>query len=319
MKKEVKISVIMSTFREPYEFIQKSIESILSQSYSNFEFLIAVDDPFNYDMINLIKKYKLIDKRIELIVNPCNLGQAISRNKLIFNSKGEYIAVMDADDESLPTRLEEQLEYLEENKDIGILGAGAYKMDITGKVFGEMNIPTTENCFKLYLENGLMPIIHPTLMARREVFILLGGYRNVVVEDFDLLLRASLKRIKMKNLNKPLIKYRIYDSENRISSSKAYYQFRAGRYIMMEYKRRAFSENIDNFNRYVYKKNIFITISKSLFNYSRRAFEKACNAKSKKDWKRFIIYFGLSLLSPEQIMNIYRLIKVKLMCKFFKT
>ena len=108
------ISVIMSCYNETEKELSESINSILSQTFKNIEFIIVDDNPTNTTLKNLLIKYGN-DKRVKLVFNDTNLGLAQSLNKAIDISTGEYIARMDADDIALPTRFEAQLEFLENN------------------------------------------------------------------------------------------------------------------------------------------------------------------------------------------------------------
>lgn len=110
-----KISVVMSTYNEPVEWVEKSIRSILNQTYDNIEVIVICDNPDNKGIVDLLNLIKEGDNRVVLHFNERNKGLIYSLNKAINLSSGEYIARMDADDISLPTRLSEQILYLEEN------------------------------------------------------------------------------------------------------------------------------------------------------------------------------------------------------------
>ena len=113
------ISVLMSTYKESVDYIEKSVESILNQTYRNLEFIIVIDDPLNYALINRITKYN--DERIKLIINDRNIGLVSSLNKGLQYCKGDYIARMDADDISHIDRLEKEYNFLIKN-DLDLVG-----------------------------------------------------------------------------------------------------------------------------------------------------------------------------------------------------
>ena len=124
------ISVIMSTYHEPLEYVEKSVDSILCQTYGDFEFIISVDDPENRKLIDFLKNKADGDSRIKIIVNEKNIGLPKTLNNAIAVAKGDYIARMDADDISLPDRFECQLKLIEE-KNLDLVGCNI--IDIDGK------------------------------------------------------------------------------------------------------------------------------------------------------------------------------------------
>lgn len=95
-------------------FISQTIESVIAQSYPNWE-LIIVDDCSNDDSVAIAQKYSHMDKRIKLLINEKNCGAAISRNRAIEQSKGEFIAFLDSDDLWMPNKLEKQIEFMRKN------------------------------------------------------------------------------------------------------------------------------------------------------------------------------------------------------------
>ena len=110
-----KVSVLMPVYNTKEEFLRESIESILHQTFQEFE-LIILDDGSSNDVESIVRTYK--DTRIGFYKNEQNLGVAKTRNKLLDLAKGEYCAFQDADDISLPERLEKQVKFLDENREI---------------------------------------------------------------------------------------------------------------------------------------------------------------------------------------------------------
>ena len=115
------LTVLMPVYNAD-KFLDESINSILSQTYSEFELLI-LDDASTDNSLKIIKAYAKEDKRIKVLVNQKNRGEAKCRNILLKNSKTEFIAWMDADDISLPVRLQTQIDFLKKNPTIDIVGA----------------------------------------------------------------------------------------------------------------------------------------------------------------------------------------------------
>lgn len=207
-----RITVIMSVYN--YElFLKESIESILNQIYDNFEFII-VNDGSNDNSVNIINNYAQNDERITLVSRK-NKGIPYSMNQALLLASGDYLAIMDADDVSLPNRFEKQVEYLEKNKLVDILATNV-------EVFGEISkdekiefekwfnvdLNNCSNIEELLLENCY--IAHPSVMMKMNVIKELNGYnlkykRN---EDYNLWLRAMNKGYKISILNEKLIKIR---------------------------------------------------------------------------------------------------------------
>ena len=135
------ISVIMSVYNEPKEYLIRSIESILNQTFKDFEFIVILDNPKNEIARNIAKEYSLKDERIVFIKNEENIGLTKSLNKGISISKGKFIARMDADDISHPKRFEEQISFLNKNNEYGLCGTKAYLIDENGKILENLVHP----------------------------------------------------------------------------------------------------------------------------------------------------------------------------------
>ena len=112
------LTVLMPVYNAE-KFLAESINSILSQTYSEFELLI-LDDASTDNSLKIIKTYAKEDKRIKILVNKTNQGEAKCRNRLLKNSKTEFIAWMDADDISLEDRLQKQMDFLKQNPNIDV-------------------------------------------------------------------------------------------------------------------------------------------------------------------------------------------------------
>lgn len=156
-----KISVLMPVYKTNAEQLKEAIQSILDQTFTDFEFLILDDCPTN-DREAIVKSYK--DKRIKYSKNEENLGITPSRNKLIDMAKGEYLAVMDHDDISLPERFEKQVAYLDAHSDVGVVGART--QSLIAKRFSKN--PTDDDNIKLALMRSCA-ITHPASMIRKSV------------------------------------------------------------------------------------------------------------------------------------------------------
>jgi len=212
-----KVSVIMPVFND-FKYLRKAINSILCQTYSNFE-LIIVNDGSNIKVKKIINEYKKY-KKIKVIINKKNLGLATSLNKGIRICKGEYIARMDADDYSFKKRLSTQVEFLNQKKNISILGSDAIiERNIQNK-FKKNYITNLPSCNRDIKYNLLFknPIMHSSVMFRKYFIKKIRGYDSNYLrcQDYELWLRAR-KNFEFFNLKKVLIKYRSKSNYDFIS------------------------------------------------------------------------------------------------------
>lgn len=202
------ISVLLCTYNEPLKYLKLSIESILSQTYTNIQLIIVNDNPKREDMADLLASYAREDSRIKYIVNSSNIGLVGSLNIGLKNAVGEFIARMDADDIATRDRLEKQFEFLK-IKNYDLVGCNAIKIDEDGKEIGCLNVPTAFEKIKEYQLYGGC-VLHPTWLGKREVFEKLKGYRSVYAcEDFDFILRAIQNGFKIGNMPTYGLYYRI--------------------------------------------------------------------------------------------------------------
>ena len=199
------ISVVMSVYNGQ-EYLRLAMDSILGQTFGEFEFII-VDDGSTDASMDIIRSYG--DARIR-VIRQQNTGIAGALNNGVNAARGKYIARMDADDISHPDRLRLQYEYMEKNHSVDIIGTQAYMINEEGDVIGKKTKPVSSYVIAKAIEYAC-PIIHPTYLARKEVYKELGGYREKFppAEDYDFLLRAIDAGKKLENLDKHLLYYRL--------------------------------------------------------------------------------------------------------------
>ena len=227
-----RISVVMSVFNEE-NHLSDAIESILNQTYADFEFIIC-DDASEDNSVNIIRRYMELDRRIILLQNDKNMGLAASLNKGIRAAKGEFIARMDADDISLSDRFEKQVNYLDYHRNLAFVCGGAHLFDDNG-IWGQRvyNIPLTkENIFKY------RPVIHPTVMIRKEILDHVGGYTVSTYtrrgQDYDLWCKIYSYGYIAANMNEILLNYR----ENKDSYKRRRFKYRIHSCKVRRYWRR---------------------------------------------------------------------------------
>tara|TARA_B100000242_G_scaffold286364_1_gene251853 strand:- start:4225 stop:4968 length:744 start_codon:yes stop_codon:yes gene_type:complete len=196
---KIDISVLMSVYNND-KTLKKSTESVLNQEFKNFEFLI-IDDGSRDASWEILNKFSKKDKRIRLFKNNKRKGLAYSLNKIIKKSRGKYLARMDADDFSKKNRFKIQIEFLQKNKEIDLVGSMAKTFE--GKI---LIVPKDDNLIKKTIIKK-NPFIHPSIMARRNFFIK-NRYnpKYSKCQDYELWLRVY-RNHKFYNINKVLLLY----------------------------------------------------------------------------------------------------------------
>ncbi len=207
-----KVSVIMGTYNENPEIVTEAIESILKQSYENFELLI-MDDSKSEETVSCLNELSKKDARIKIIRKSERMGLSGARNAGLKEAKGKYIAIMDGDDYSLPERFSLQVKYLEENPDVYVLGGQIKMMDSDSNIISERHYPIKGFKLKLFAAYR-NPLAHPAVMFRADL-IKKGFYYDEALEmseDLDLWLRILNEGYEIQNLPEFIINYRLGDN-----------------------------------------------------------------------------------------------------------
>ncbi|MDP2683739.1 MAG: FkbM family methyltransferase [bacterium] len=214
-----KISVLMTAYNAE-KYIGNAIESILKQSYKNFEFVV-VDDKSTDGTLDIIKEYRKKDKRIKIISLKKNLGPSLTANFGLKNINSQYLARMDADDISEIDRLEKQIVYLQDNPEISMLGGQCKLIDSEGCSIGRKLFPIDHNSIftSLFSRN---PIQHPACMINLNnltISSILHGGKSVLAHDLELVFLAS-KYGKLANIDDYVLKYRQYPKSFSLMNPK---------------------------------------------------------------------------------------------------
>lgn len=212
------VSVIMPVHNAG-KYISQAIESVLSQTLTNFE-LIIIDDTSSDNSRKIMKKYAKSDHRIRILINKTNTQVAASLNMGIRQAKSDLIARMDADDIAHPIRLELQYDLLSKHPDIAVVGANIQIIDKSGKTVSRRVYKEKDRDIKRTMYR-YSPFAHPTVMMRKSVWKEFGGYdvSKVPCEDIDLWFKIGSK-YQFANLNKYLLYYRLIPSSNSHSKLK---------------------------------------------------------------------------------------------------
>lgn len=206
-----KISVIVSTHNGE-RYIKETIASLFSQTFGDIELIVSNDG--STDRTSELLR-SVDDHRLIVLESDQNHGIAASQNRAMSLARGEYIALQDHDDISLPIRLEQQLAFLEQHRDVGLVGSGCIVIDENGKPTGEWAVPISDIDLKwsLLIHN---PFLHTSLMIRRSALGSLAAYspdiRFCYAEDYEFLSRFAASHA-VANTSKPLVKWRQHQSQ----------------------------------------------------------------------------------------------------------
>lgn len=243
---------IITTAYNAEDFIRESIESVLAQTFKDYEHII-VNDGCTDNTFNIVKEYSNL-KHIKILENQYNEGVPYSRNFALSKAEGKYIAIHDADDISLPERMEEEVDFLRSNPELTFIGSHAIKISCNGAVIGNMSYPPEDTFggFSSIIKYKLNPIIDPSCMFVKDDIINNGGYsfneNYKTAQDFELWCRLLVRGFKMSNIQKPLIKYRI--NPNGVTQTKRQEQVEATDLIWSQFRRKNFPEFNFKFNIY---------------------------------------------------------------------
>ena len=189
-------------------YLADAVESILCQTFKDFEFIV-IDDGSTDGSLAVLQRFAKHDVRVRLISRE-NRGITQTRNEALRLARGELVAVMDADDRSLPDRLAKQVDFMESFPDCVAVGARVLLIDPDGAPIREMSCEQTHEQIDTAHMRGLGGAIsHPAAMMRRAVVVSVGGYREQfdTAEDFDLFLRLA-EHGRVANLPDVLLWYR---------------------------------------------------------------------------------------------------------------
>lgn len=209
---DVPLTVLLPVYNGE-QYVGRTIESVLSQSYRDYEFLI-LDDGSQDRTPEILESYAQRDPRIRLLRHP-NHGVGYTLNRAINEARGKLLAEIGADDLALPGRLQKQVDFLESNPDYVLVGGYLRVIDSRDRPIGLRKYPTADARLRerMVLYN---PFASPSLMYRRDDALAVAGYtsRFSTSEDYDFLLRLA-RRGKVANLPEPLTAYRLHQGQTK--------------------------------------------------------------------------------------------------------
>ena len=205
-KKQPKVSVVMAVYNAE-QYVREAIDSILSQTFDDFEFLV-VNDGSTDGTPDILQQYQ--DERIK-VIHQRNTGCATARSRAIAQARGQYIAIMDADDVAMPNRLEKTVDCLDVNPEVVLVGSACIiRSDETGSetVFRP---PTEDHKLRTSLLRSA-PFVDPTNLIRKDAFEKAGGYK--IDHGFDYELYSRLAKLgKLAAIQEPLVIIRRHDGQ----------------------------------------------------------------------------------------------------------
>jgi len=194
------VTVVMPVYNDE-RFVGRAIDSILAQDFRDFEFIV-INDGSTDGTARVLEKYS--DTRFHF-VNQTNNGIVHALNLGVSLAKGKYIARMDSDDISRNDRFQKQVDFLDKNKEYGMVGSACDILDETGFHIAHFSVPHTDKAIR---KNMIWrnPIVHSSIMIRKNVLNIVGGYDQafISIEDYEMWWRV-LKVSKVKNLEEELV------------------------------------------------------------------------------------------------------------------
>jgi glycosyltransferase involved in cell wall biosynthesis len=219
------VSIVIAAYNAE-KYISEAIDSCLVQTYPHIE-IVIVNDGSQDTTLSILEQYAHQNANIK-ILNQTNQGVGAARNAGNQLAQGEWIAVLDADDIMFPTRIEEQMSFVQANPQLSMLGSWAVKIGANHELLGYFSIP--DKLFNVldYQEfikkDTSFIILHSTVIYRKEDVLNIGGYRNYQFgEDIDLFNRLAEANLLILVIPKPLIKYRIHESSLMNTNHKRSY------------------------------------------------------------------------------------------------
>jgi glycosyltransferase involved in cell wall biosynthesis len=204
------VTVLMAVYNGE-RYLREAVESTLNQTFRDFEFLI-IDDGSTDGTANMLRGFSEADSRVK-VHSQENIGQVPTLNRGLKLAAGRYVARMDADDISLPERLALQVEAVEANPRLGVVGTSAVVIDEDGRRIVERPALSGDRDIRAWFQRGNC-MMHPTVMIRRKAIEDVGGYRPAFApaEDYDLWLRIS-EKWELNNLPQSLLHYRMHGGQ----------------------------------------------------------------------------------------------------------
>lgn len=215
------ISVIMSLYNTPADWLKQSLDSIVNQTYANFEFIIVTDCPTD-GSDSIVDSYAEKDERLIIIKNETNAGLTANLNRAVLLSRGKYIARMDSDDISCLNRFEKQIEYLDTHEDVAVVGSLVNTFSTNKNALGMNNIGDSNEITRIRMLFANSGVAHPSAMIRKSFLIEHNINYNLIykkAQDYGLWVDIVNNGGKIDIILDILLDYRVHDNQISIKNS----------------------------------------------------------------------------------------------------
>lgn len=237
------VAVILPAYNEPISQLKQSIDSILNQTWKDLRLYFILDNPSNEEIRQLAHQYEAEHENFLFSENESNLGLVGTLNRALGMTREPYIARMDADDISIETRIQREMEFMT-NNNLSFVMSGANYLEENGAITEGRRLPDLLTPQMAEAHKYATLSIHPSWLAKRSVFEGLNGYRDVhYCEDIDFLLRALQQGVPTGRIGESLLLYRL--SSASISHSHSREQLARARFLQEAYARGESLEAID--------------------------------------------------------------------------
>lgn len=294
------VSVIIPCYNAE-KYVEEAVRSIMTQTYKNLEILVT-NDCSTDNTLKILQSLAEEDSRIKVIENKENLKIVKSLNNMIDIAQGKYIARMDADDISLPERIEKQVKFMEENPEYGVCGTNAWIIDEEGKKIGKTFLPIKYDEILFYAKY-ICPFYHPTVLIKSNVLKKYKYLENIhYAEDYELWCRLIYKeKFIMHNLPDKLLQYR--KNKNQITQKYRDVQIASVAKFFEEYKIFSESEFI-SFKKIICLQGIDCNSFDKTF--IRKFFNTCIKSQCKKNVIKRIVAFLYKIKSNYLIIMLIR-------------
>lgn len=311
MKTSPLITIIICTYNR-YKFLKEAIHSIKKQTWKNLE-IIIIDDGSTDQTKAYLSMIEMNDPRFRIFSNK-NQGYTCALNRALQHASGEYIAIHDDDDRSLPKKIENQFTYLQDHPDIDIIGCGLIIIDENGKELKRYLLP--EKYEHLVEIQHLSPPLSHVWLARKSVYNKLEKYRINGIEDYDFLLRACSAGFKFANLP-------IYEMEIRTHGDNTINKFGLKQFLMKKYAYQLYKERFEKGGDSHSKEKLSQKISRVkiwffLYNYSRKIFIKASKIKNQNYFYSYILLIVSLIISPHFLIHLFERHRYRKMINYYR-
>jgi len=301
------ISVVMSIYKTRKDYVRESILSILNQTFSDFEFII-INNGSDREINELILSFN--DKRIKILETKNIITLYESRTLGFKEAKSEWIALMDADDKSLPNRFELQLKFIKEagNVKIACVGSWARYMNDHGEVIGHRRSrPTNIIEFnEMKISNEAIITTDPSAIINKKAFFEVGGYRSeyTPAADLDLWYRIVENEYLIISIPEYYFYYRIHKDAD--STKKFMLQRKKTHFANLNMKRRRLNLNEVNYNFFLenYWSKLSYRFPRQWRNYAKFFYKKAGLSYLSKNYPKVLLYIIPAILfNPIYVYN----------------